>query len=94
MAASPSRFAAASSDSSLARAALSEVGLASPEGVEIRLLRNERDVLHLALPTDPNAEVGADELSLSAAGVVHSTASTVSTLFGTLSSWSSVDRVE
>jgi hypothetical protein len=62
MADDPSRFAAAANDTALARAALKEVGLDVPEGVEIRLHRNDSREIHFAIPTDPNAEVSEAEL--------------------------------
>jgi hypothetical protein len=80
MADDPSRFAAAANDTALARAALKEVGLDVPEGVEIRLHRNDSREIHFAIPTDPNAEVSEAELEAGGvSGGFFSTVVTVST---------------
>jgi hypothetical protein len=81
MAADPSRFDAASKDSALARDAVREVGIDPPDGVEIRLLRNDSRVFHFAIPANPNAEMTTRELEAATgiSGAFFSTVVTVST---------------
>jgi hypothetical protein len=88
-----SRFAEASRDSDRARAELASVGLGAPEGVSVRLLRNDSTTLHFAIPSNPNSEMHDADLDVSggvfvegrlstlgSAGTILSTAFTVSTM--------------
>jgi hypothetical protein len=60
-----SRFAEASRDSDRARAELASVGLGAPEGVSVRLLRNDSTTLHFAIPSNPNSEMHDADLDVS-----------------------------
>jgi hypothetical protein len=75
----PSRFEAASRDSEIAREEMSSCGMPVEPGVEVRLVRQEADVIHFTIPVDPNAELAEKDLAhTSASGV--STAGTLSTI--------------
>ena len=74
------------------REALFERGLKVPAGYEIKVVANERDLFHVVFPTDPNAELSDEALSVVSGGSTASsagTASTIGTLITTVGSASS-----
>ena len=69
---------------------LAERGIALPEGVDVRLVVNSGDTLHVVLPPDPNAVLEDEELGGVAGGataVLGQTAACCSSGYGTGSSW-------
>jgi hypothetical protein len=85
----PSLFEAASRDSEIAREVMSECGMSVEPGVEIRFVRQEDDVIHLTIPTDPNVELEEDQIDDALAGGKASSAGSLSTLPSTLLTLSS-----
>jgi hypothetical protein len=51
-------------------AALKDQGLAVPAGLQVRVLEDTSQVLHLTLPPKPDEELAEDELQMVAAGVL------------------------
>jgi hypothetical protein len=91
----PSRFAEASRDSDRARAELSSVGLGVPDGVSVRLLRNDSTTLHFAIPSNPNSEMHDADLDVSG-GLVRgrlSSLGSASTLLSTAFTLSTMTKV-
>jgi hypothetical protein len=90
-----SRFAEASRDSDRARAELASVGLGAPEGVSVRLLRNDSTTLHFAIPSNPNSEMHDADLDVSG-GLVRgrlSSLGSASTLLSTAFTLSTMTKV-
>ena len=63
-----------------APAVLSELGLETPEGLEIRVSKDTDEVFHFVMPPDPNEELADEALTPVTGGVDASTASSASTV--------------
>jgi D-alanyl-D-alanine carboxypeptidase len=46
------------------RAALAEAGLNAPAGLDIKVVENTNNVVHLVLPPPPSAEISEESLAL------------------------------
>ena len=61
------------------RQVLTEAGIDTPEGMELRVVENSGDVMYLTLPVKPSEELSDDMLEAVAGGSTAGTASTLGT---------------
>lgn len=57
--------------------ALDEIGIAPPQGFDVRIVCDTKDTCHIVLPPDPNGELSDEALTAIAGGKSAGTAATI-----------------